>query len=341
MKTFMRLTCIFIIASLLVIQVLARFVHEEAYSPLPPLFGNFPANRAILEKQIPKKEFSFAVIGDTRGYGGYETIAKKLSTMPVDFLVNLGDCTTHPTPESHQYFRAELAKELVFPYPVFYVAGNHDVSTKHFPISRFERDYGPSTLSFVYQDCLFVVLSYWDTKPDVRNYAFLEGLLHNAAKKYRYKFVFMHKPIALPETSGELVTTDAHLTDLLNKLQPDYVFAGHVHLYFKTKLGKATYIVTGGGGAPLYHRAFGEPFNHALVMNVDEKGISEKIIPFTYHEDYTDFSEYIIFTKVWPWMTQNEALVFGLDLIFIILLLILVKSFAMGMWNILTRREPI
>lgn len=109
-KTFFRVACILIIASLLLFQVYIAVIKKEGSSPLPPLFGNFPANRMLLEKQGPKNDFSFAVIGDTRSHGIFETIAEELRAMPLDFAVLLGDCTFVGTEEAHQYFRAIVVK---------------------------------------------------------------------------------------------------------------------------------------------------------------------------------------------------------------------------------------
>lgn len=112
-------------------------VQKEGDSPLPPLFGNFPSTRAILENAPPKKEFTFAVVGDTKSVGTFESITKELRNTRFDFAVLLGNCSYGGTEEKHRYFRAECSDEYVLPFPVFYVAGNRDISYFDFPVSRF------------------------------------------------------------------------------------------------------------------------------------------------------------------------------------------------------------
>lgn len=326
-KTVIGIGCMLVPAFILLFQAYALVIHEEGSSPLPPLFGNFQANRAFLEEQAPKEEFTFAVIGDTRGYGTFEKIVNELRMMPLDFAVNLGDCTTSPTVESHNYLRAELAEELALPYPVFYVIGNHDVDPRHFPVSRFETDYGPSIFSFEYQDCLFVVLRYWrGSGADEESYEFLDGLIRNTGKEYRHKFAFMHRPPVVPKKGDYPAVKDKHLLELLERFRPDYVFAGHIHAFLRTRLGETNYVVTGGGGAPLYPE-YRDQSHHAFLVNVGTDGISETVLPFEADVDLEDYAEYFAIVKVWPWMMRNKVLIVVADIVCLILLVLLSLKF--------------
>ena len=154
----------------------------------------------------------------------------------------------------------------------------------------------------------------------VESYEFLDGLIRNSGKKYRHKFVFMHRPPVVPMNSEYPTIKDKHLIELLNQFRPDYVFAGHIHGFLRTRFGETNYIVTGGGGAPLYPE-YRHQSHHALLVNVETDGISEEILPFVKDEDLEDHAEYLAIVKVWPWMTRNKVLVCILDIIFLILLI--------------------
>ncbi len=39
---------------------------------------------------------------------------------------------------------------------------------------------------------------------------------------------------------------------LMNSYQVDTVFTGHIHLYYHTTIDGVHYVITAGGGAPLY-----------------------------------------------------------------------------------------
>ncbi|MCF6158295.1 MAG: metallophosphatase family protein [wastewater metagenome] len=130
----------------------------EGNIDLPQLTGNFTQVREMLAKEQQKDEFCFAIIGDTQSHGTFEQIARELRSESLSFAVFLGDFVRKGTEGNHNYFKSEYATEFTFPFPAFFVVGNHDVDMDSFPLSRFEEVYGPSIFSFEYQKCLFVVL---------------------------------------------------------------------------------------------------------------------------------------------------------------------------------------
>ncbi len=323
-----RIIVLVIMGMLIFLQCYTFHIREGRDLLLPPMFGNFPANRAILENQPVKDEFSFAVVGDTRrNVGTFERISEELQGMPLDFAVLLGDCTTNPTVIEHQYFRTECAKEYAMPFPVFYVVGNHDVSPDTFPISYFEREYGPSIFSFVYQRCLFVVLGiFGDFSSTEDSITFLERLDEFSLEKYRHIFVFMHYPPQLsPDFQGREFPQSQELISLFDKLGVDYVFTGDFHGYAQVKRRNTTYIVTGGGGAPL-NEHYGKQFHHAIVMRVGKDFVTERIVSAPESKDIEDILERFAIREAWPWMKQNTIFVFALDGGVLLLLFVLFSS---------------
>jgi hypothetical protein len=322
-----RIVAVIFIVMVALLQGYVIFNRKEVDAPLPLLFGNFPVNRAILENQDAKDEFAFAIVGDTRrNIGTFERISEELRGMPLDFAVLLGDCTTNATELEHQYFRVECADEYAMPFPVFYVVGNHDVSPEGFPLSRFEKDYGPSIFSFVYQRCLFVMLGiFGDSSSTDDSIAFLKRLGESSAGKYRHVFVFMHYPPQIsPDFRGRDFPQSQEIISLFDKFGVDYVFAGDFHGYAKVKRNNTTYIVTGGGGAPLI-KHYGKQFHHAVVMSVGKDFVVEKIVPVPESKDIEDLFERFVFREAMPWMKQNMTLVFVLDggLLFLVFMLFL------------------
>jgi hypothetical protein len=323
-----RVILLMAIAPVFLLEGYSAIVQKEGAAPLPPLFGNFPANRAILEKQAEKDEFAFAVIGDTKSHGTFERIVEELHGVPLDFAVLLGDCSYDGTPEEHRYFRAEWANEYAMAFPVFYVVGNHDVSCDAFPISRFEHDYGPSIFSFEYQGCLFIVLRILN-KPfsNAESIAFLERLKGTSLEKYRHIFVFMHIPPPISTSfQARSFPEFETLVRLFDELGVDYVFAGDFHGYARVRLRNTNYIVTGGGGAHLSKKK-GKQFHHALVMKVGKNSVTEIIVPVPRHLDVEDGLENYAIARVWPWMTRNAIIVYIINAVCLILVLMLIKPF--------------
>jgi 3',5'-cyclic AMP phosphodiesterase CpdA len=56
----------------------------------------------------------------------FEEVLSQLADLDLDFLLLPGDLTQHGEPENHQWLAARLSQ---LPYPVYVIAGNHDVPT--------------------------------------------------------------------------------------------------------------------------------------------------------------------------------------------------------------------
>jgi hypothetical protein len=326
-KYLFRFAIAIMILWVFVLEVYTLIVQREGDSPLPANFGNSSNNRAILEKQPQKEEFSFAVMGDTKSIGTFERLSKELRKLPLDFALLLGDIAYGGTEEGHRHLRAEL-HEYAQPFPIFYVVGNHDVSPDDFTVSRFEQVYGPSIFSFEYQRCLFIVLRTLDPPfSNQESIAFLSQLKGTQLAKYRKIFVFMHIP---PPISSDFIARafpeHEKLVALLDELRADYVFTGDYHGYARVKLRDTTYIISGGGGARLSDKV-GKQFHHAVVMRVGKDFVSERFVHVDRHHDVEDFFKRAAIMYIWPWITQNSLLVYCANGILFLVLLLLLKPF--------------
>lgn len=282
--------------------------HSEGKGPLPSRFGNFERVRALLKNDEGSDRFSFAAIGDTSGCGTFERICEGLRDEPLSFVVLLGDSVREGTPGYHQYFRAELAHELAMPFPIFYVVGNHDVDLDTFPLSEFEKTYGPTNFSFEYKGCLFVVLRMVKKLHSIKeSCAFLESVLSGKRSAYRKVFVFMH--IAPPVSEGFVMKRyedSEKVVELADRFNIDYIIAGDYHGYSRIKHKNTVYLVTAGGGAHIRNRKFGN-FHHATVLEVGPHSVSEKILFVERDEEFQDQLERFALAEAYPWMSSNRA----------------------------------
>lgn len=310
-------------------EIYAITVQDEGDSPIPPLFGNFPANRAVLEKERGEGDFAFAVVGDTKSIGTFERIAAELRKMPMNFAVLLGDCSYGGTEDNHRYFRAECADEYALPFPVFYVVGNHDVSTDGFPIKRFEEIYGPTNFSFEYRQCLFIVLRILNAPfTNEESLAFLARFRDVDLSGYRHTFVFFHIPPPISPTFKARTFEGAEgFMDLFDELGIEYVFAGDYHGYLQSKRGKTTYIITGGGGANLVASP-GKEFYHAVAVNVTPESVDTRIVSVAGVKTMEDRLEKIAITGAWPWLRRNMIAAIGLNMLGAIL-------FVLSIWALI------
>jgi len=299
---------VFILVFVLAFEIYTLILaHTEGNAPLPATFGNFERTRRLLASEEKREGFSFAVVGDTKaGTETFEGIREKLSDEPLSFMVLLGDCVRKGTEGYHRFLRCEWAAEEALPFPVFYVVGNHDVDRQTFPISRFEKIYGPTIFSFDYQRCLFIVLRILDDPYSTKeSLGFLESLLSARRDDYRKVFVFMHIPPPLSsdfrvrrfENAQEFVT-------LCDRFHVDYVIAGDYHGHARIKRKNTVYLVSGGGGAHLEKGKFGN-FHHAIVIKVGHDSVSERILLVDRKRDIEDRMEELALAEVYPWMEKN------------------------------------
>ncbi|MFQ5822394.1 MAG: metallophosphoesterase family protein [Candidatus Heimdallarchaeota archaeon] len=303
-----RLFLFFMLGLVLVFEVYTFAVsYIEGNTALPAAFGNFERVRELLASDEQRDEFSFAVVGDTRrGPGTFEQIWQKLKDEPLSFMVLLGDCVREGTAGYHRFFRSEWAGKAALPFPVFYVAGNHDVDRETFPISQFEKIYGPTNFSFGYHGSLFIVLRIlnkpYSTKESL---AFLESLLSARRHDYRKVFVFMHIP---PYVSSDFFARrfedEKRLVALFDRFHVDYVIAGDYHGYARVKLRNTVYLVSGGGGSHLEEQKFGR-FHHAIVIKVRPNSVSERILQVNKKGDFEDRAKELALAEVYPWMEKN------------------------------------
>jgi Calcineurin-like phosphoesterase len=303
-------------------EVYVLQMQQKAGLPTPQLWGNFPRVRNVLTNAPRKEKFSFAVAGDRQGTGIYPRIVEELRKNPVDFTVMLGDAFTG-SPEDHQYFRAQLADEYALPFPGFYIIGNHEV--ENMSVSRFEELYGPTIFSFEYQNCLFIGLrSIGDSLSDRDSIAFLKSLLEEESKNYRKRFVFLHIPPPVPSFDNRKYTAPKELISLFRRLNVDYVFSGHYHGYARTRYGDTTYIVSGGAGAHLDDDIIPQ-FHHAVVVEVGEDYVAERIIQVPKKLDLKNKLKKYAIAEAYPYFLKYKVIVYIINLILLVVLIFSIR----------------
>lgn len=223
--------------------------------------------------------FSFAVFGDNQGN---DELLTKLITgfnrdKTLDFVVTLGDFTLYGKKTEYQAFQKKIAGLKV---PLHYVEGNHDGVAGGW--RNFEKIIGPAYYAFDHDDCRFIVLNNaFQESFDPAQFKWLKSQLAAAAGKNI--FVFMHKPVFDPSEiykdyvmSGRAVTEE--LTKLFSKYKVRYVFAGHIHGYAKSERDGVVFIVSGGGGAPLYLPRELGGFYHYVKITVNGDSVTDQEI---------------------------------------------------------------
>lgn len=292
-------------------------------TPVPAWFGNRQAVVDALPHRSGGDEFTFVVVGDTKGFGTFERLSAKIKDANPDFIVLLGDIAHNGTEDNHAYLRKEMGSAINFNRPTFFIAGNHDVRENQFPIARFEQIYGPTNFFFEYGGCLFIGLRFLDAPHDnAASWAFIQDLAQRDLTKYRYRFLMMHIPP--PVSDGFVARTypeSEALITLIRKMGIDYVLAGDYHGYCRTQIGRTTYLVTGGGGNRL-NETLGPQFHHAVMLHVAPAAVTEKILAVSPTKKWRKKLERAVFVDLAPFYRRYSG-----DVLIAINLLLLI---AMG-----------
>lgn len=211
--------------------------------------GTGTADQAALALLMEKTSFSFGLIaGDVVYEKGYE-----------------GDFDPH-------YFVPY--RKSINHLPFFPVVGNHDIETDGGVTfrSNFLHPTGRLYYDFHWGETHFIALNS-NTPADPQQLAWLDQILARSAA--RWKVVYFHHPPHSSSTHGSNLEVQAHFVPLLEKYHVDIVFSGHDHDYERTQpINGVQYIVTGGGGAPLYpagtsgFTAYSKSTHHIVIASM-------------------------------------------------------------------------
>ncbi len=233
----------------------------------------------------PDRPFSFTVIGDS-GIGSKEqyAVADRMVTLDPQLVLHTGD-VVYPDGQADGYdpFFFRPYQALARRAPIFPSLGNHDYHSQraqpyldafylpHNNLADTERYY-----SFDWGNAHFTALDF-NTGPDPDQIAWLKDDLSSTDKPW--KFVFYHQAIYSSGPHGYESWVEAKrqlLAPIFEQNKVDIVFNGHDHDYERTlPINGVLYIVSGGGGGPLYQvnpqpfSAYAETTYHTVFVTID------------------------------------------------------------------------
>jgi len=204
----------------------------------------------------------FAAYGDTRDNHDIhrEIVAKVIGSHPA-LVLQTGDLVHDGNNESQWKIFDEITGEMRKQIPYYPARGNHDVSAQGFyeqrmtqPVSSGNKLY----YSFERGNVHFISIDTEDSTLSARKSVqrdWLDDDLAKARSKGWFIIPFFHKAIysiGHHAADGDVVALRSILHPLFQKYGVRLAFLGHDHQYYRTVRGGITYVITGGGGAPLY-----------------------------------------------------------------------------------------
>lgn len=245
------------------------------------------------------ESFRFAVLGDSEP--GRFWIWRKLFNEPgvfehqlrlvqdegVDFSMQLGDMVSRGIQRNYlRFFRSLERCAPAAPYLT--VIGNHD---RRFPHGRadsalYRRLFGATNYWFDRGPARCVVVDSSGMRVTRAQLRWLDRVLDTPLRK----LVFTHIPPA-PLRGGWTDFGGARgiggfrhgaeeFMRVLERRRADRVYMGHIHCFGVQDVGPVRYVLSGGGGSPLYPTGMPDRYHHYLTVTVGPKGVEERVHPF-------------------------------------------------------------
>jgi hypothetical protein len=233
----------------------------------------------------PNQPFRFVVYGDTRTNADvHRQVAVAIADCGPGIVFHTGDLVGAGGDYGlwdTEFF--EPAGGLMRSVPVVPVLGNHEYGGAGPPwfFYFFDRPLKEGWFAMTYGNARMIGL---DTNVDYaagsRQHDWLVQELQSAAygaAAWRI-VIFHHPPFTGTVGHSDDIALQNQLVPLFERYGVDVVFAGHSHAYERYLHEGISYLVTGGGGAPLYEltpgvaapiRQFGLSVHHYCVVDVD------------------------------------------------------------------------
>ena len=209
--------------------------------------------------------FSFVVFGDTRSNAGaHRNVVERVRREVPDFILATGDMVNEGTNAVDWQTFFDVERDLLRDNALYPAIGNHDREPrpartvenyrKYFAVPDDSPD-PERYYTFTYSNARFLVLDsnlYSFALTDQT--AWIERELTMAVQdpKIRHIFVVMHHPPFSTSIHGGNSELREMWTPLFEKYRVEAVFSGHDHTYEHAEHNGVQYLVSGGGGAPLY-----------------------------------------------------------------------------------------
>ena len=190
------------------------------------------------------------IYGDVRSsYKKHNRIINLIKKEKPDMILFTGDIASNSHNFLH-YLIYSIVENKVWKNCEYYpVRGNHEAELNHYKLF-LDLPNKKTYYSFDRMDMHFIVLDCWNVfEPlEEKQLKWLKEDLEN--NKNKPISIAMHVPLF---TSGKYEPYDApYLLELFDKYNVLFVFCAHVHSYERSLYKGTYYIVTAGGGAPLY-----------------------------------------------------------------------------------------
>ncbi|MEM6959711.1 MAG: metallophosphoesterase, partial [Myxococcota bacterium] len=210
---------------------------------------------------VEAEQLSFIVYGDNRTqHQQHRAVVRAVAAEPnVRFILHTGDLVEMGGRATDWDTAFEISSELFRRTPIFPSLGNHEIyGPGESGRAAYHRHLVPPGARVAYYDRRFGpvrIVALDSNEPFDEDSAQLRWLRRrlDEGSDARFTFVVLHHgPISSGRHGGHEGMREQGVPELLRDAGVDLVFSGHDHMYERGDSEGYRYIVSGGGGAPLY-----------------------------------------------------------------------------------------
>jgi len=226
-------------------------------------------------------EARFAIYGDTRSSPEiHQQVVQQIVLHQPEATFHTGDLNSSGKTQKEYDNFLQIISPLCQISRFFPARGNHEKDLSLF-LQNFPFLNGSSYYT-VYQDSIrFIILdSVLDLSPGSEQFNWLQKQL----KEDIPTLLILHHPVFSSGEHSDELGLQLFLPELLQKSSVKAVFSAHDHNYERSEFKGITYIVTGGGGAPLREKEHANPYSlvfikthHYLIGEREGKSIIFKV----------------------------------------------------------------
>lgn len=227
---------------------------------------------------------SIAIYGDTRTNNDIHTrVIEELAEFEPQIAFHSGDLSQRGQVQAEYDRWKSISAPLAGLCTIYPAKGNHERDRELF-LANFPYLNGSSWYS-VEQDSLSIVVldTTEDLSPGSPQYEYL--LQQVKADSSLPVILIMHHPVFSSGEHGDELGLGLYLPQVLENSRVKLVISGHEHSYERLEHGGISYLVSGGGGAPLRERITEHPYSKTFVKKhnyIIAERVKDKLIISVY-----------------------------------------------------------
>jgi len=210
-------------------------------------------NSVVLNNIKINKSNLVVIYGDTRNnYEVHRKIVSLFLEKNPAMVFNTGDLVYDGNINELWPIFLDIIKPIIKTARYYPVLGNHERNSDNY-FKIFNLPNNKKWYKIDFKNISFFVLdSNSDLGKKSKQYLWLEEKLKK--NKSDFKILIFHHPLFSVGRHGGSKYLQDNLNLLINQYNIDIVFSGHDHAYERFFKNNTHYVVTGGGGAPLYDK---------------------------------------------------------------------------------------